>query len=60
VTPLECFEARVKLLKMERPLTPSGCVALEHAIHELNNYIFALQIQAVNALHDAQREAGRR
>jgi hypothetical protein len=58
MTPIEYLEARVKVLKMEQPLTRAGIVALEHTIHELNNCIMALQLQAVNELHKAQQEAG--
>ena len=63
VTPLRAEDLctlgeRIVELHAQEPTTPEGAIERDAVIHELNNLIFSLQIEALNALHQAQQEAG--
>lgn len=56
MTPIEYLERRVETLKAERPMTVEGRRSLAAVLHELNNIIMALKIQALNELNRAMAE----
>ncbi len=57
MTPIEYLELRVATLQSEKPQTRAGAEALAHTVHELNNCIWALKLEAVIQLQKAIQEA---
>jgi len=57
-TPVELLESRIAYYRALDPVTAEGRTQRDAVVHELLNCLWSLQLQAVNALHLAQIDAG--